>query len=415
MLWPSMMYMPYMTVADFLKQIRQRLHISFAFDMVKGTCRVHSLATIQAAAPFDLSRYMESVKEIALNAAKGYSITLKPDDQDEMWNSGTGDESKYTAKFVLNVGDAGTKEELDAGTLVQVEESGRKVVAAKQLFIAGLVSSDNYDQFPSEVDYNEGSRNQWPLRLVRYTGMQLKEPGKFFPETETVDVSEQDAAWYVFQNDSKNLIIRANIPPLVLSQIPVDEKICFRTPEGAYVEAICKRIAYDQGEARELIPVEIQAQTLKYEVRTQYTITGTGIDETKAPEGSLFRVIACFDPVADGIQGGLTVACSVVTYEVDGQGNELYRNEFDAIPTVLNTPADSFGVGGTTRWIRITESLHLETHVKLRIWQGKPLYMEQLGRKHFFTFHAGGYYETESILLYDLGYQSSGMPWMIVY
>src|SRR5690606_31443511 len=127
--------------------------------------------------------FLESVKEISLNTTTGYSISLKPDEQDEMWNSGTGDESKFTAKKVLTVGDGGAKEDpLEVSTLIGIEESGRRIVATKQLLIAGLVQTNNYDDFPSEVDYNEGSRNQWPLRLVRYTGMQLKEPGKYFPE-----------------------------------------------------------------------------------------------------------------------------------------------------------------------------------------------------------------------------------------
>lgn len=416
-LWPSMMYMPYMSVADFLKQIRQRLHISFAFDMTHGICRVHSLDTIKAAAPFNISPFLESVKEISLNTTTGYSITLKPDEQDEMWNSGTGNESKFTAKKVLNVGDAGTKEELDATTLIGIEESGRKIVATKQLFIAGVVQSNNYDDFPSEIDYNEGSRNQWPLRLVRYTGMQLKGDGKYFPETEPAEVSEQDASWYIFQNDSKNLVIRANIPPLVLSQIAVDEKICFETPEGAHVEALCKRIAYDQGEARQLIPVEIQAQTLKYDVRTSYTITGTGIDETKAPDGSLFRVMACFDSERDGLQNGLTVVCTVETKLYDDLGNFIGDHVFDARPTTLDVPADEFGVGGTSKWIEIDpdEQLGEEPFVTVKIWKGRPQYMEQLGRKYGFTFNLGGYYETASIRLYDIWSQSSSVPWMIVY
>lgn len=416
-IYPSMLYMPYITVADFLKFLRQRLHISLAFDMIQGTCRVHSLATIQAASPFDISPWCESVKEISLDQAKGYSITLKPDEQDELFNTGTGDESKYLPLWRLDVGAGETKEEMEAGTLVQREEAGRLLVGTQQLALSGQMQSGSFDDFPAEVDFNEGSRNQWPLRLIRYTGMKQIEPGKYWPESLTFDVSEQDAAWYSFLNDSKNVIIRANIPPLVLSRLSVDEKICFRTKEGAYVEAVCKKIAYDQGGSQDRIAVEIQARTLKYEVRTTYTLTKTGTPEGEAPEGMLFQIKACYDPQMDGIPSGLTVNCSFTAnlYPNDPDTDPTPPQNVDALPTFLAEPCDAFGTGGSCEWISVGVDIWNADNFVIKVWSGKPQYLSYMGKKTNFTLNPAGYYQAPVPTWTNVVLDTRMLPMVIVY
>jgi len=350
------------------------------------------------------------VKEISLDEASGYSITLKPDEQDELFNAGTGDESKYIAAWRLDVGSAETREELDAGTLLQREESGRLLVGTKQLAFTRTVQSHSYEDFPAAVDFDGGSRNQWPLRLIRYTGMKQIEPGKYWPESKSFDVSEQDAAWYSFLNDSKNVIIRANIPPLVLSRLSVDEKICFRTGEGAYVEAVCKKITYDQGGSHELIPLEIQARTLKYEVRTKYTLMKTGTVEGELPEGKLFQIKAHYDPEADGIPSGLTVQCSFIDYQP-------LPVAYDALPTLLAEPCDEFGTGGSKEWVSSPHRHWDMRDFKIRVWSGKPRYLYYLGKKTEFYFNPAGYYEVsigEGIKVSE-DYNYMGVPYMIVY
>jgi hypothetical protein len=67
---------------------------------------------------FDLSDYVTSINEISTTETTGYTVTLKPDEKDEMFlDTVNTDEKNYIATSRLVIGSGEKEIEIDATTL----------------------------------------------------------------------------------------------------------------------------------------------------------------------------------------------------------------------------------------------------------------------------------------------------------
>jgi hypothetical protein len=245
---PSLFYMPDKKITDYLKEMADRTKISIEFDVLDNSVYVETPASVlNSTEILDITDYIETIQEIATSESKGYELTLKLDNTDDAWNTGNDDEKIFTPPTKLHIGQSETKVEMKIGTLNKFDDENYSYPINKQ----------NIDS----TDLN--LITEWQLSLLQYSGMKDLGGGIVFPEGKPYDLSLKDAEWYRFLNDSKPLIIVANIPPAELSKLKATRKIGCVSNEGFYFTALPSKIRYTlTNNDAELIKVSIEARQL---------------------------------------------------------------------------------------------------------------------------------------------------------
>ena len=283
---PSLSYMPEMKITDLFKQLAERRKISFEFDVQRNTVFVETPGSVLARTEvLEIHDYIESIDEIEPAESLGYEITLKIDESDEAWNTGTTDERIFTPPQKLHVGESETKIEMAIGTLASFEDTGYSYPVNKQL-----------------IDFNgSGTITDWPLAMLEYKGMKALGSGKFFPEAKPLDLRLSDADWYKFLTDSKQVVIYANLPPEVLANLKPTTKIGCISEQNYYFVALPVKISYVLATtSSNLIRVKIEARRMISEYSTQAFI------EVVVPEQAGKRYIRKFKAFFDTDQTGVT-------------------------------------------------------------------------------------------------------------
>lgn len=301
-------YLPGITIADFLTQLKDRLQLSFFFDSSNKRVNVSSYASqIAQEDTQDLTPYITEINEISTAEKKGYSITLKPFDNDEMFSSEGG---KPTTAYKLLVGHGENKVELPISTLHQKQEPEGYTYP-----VSGVERRSLAGDGPSRKT-GQDAANPWPMRLLRYEGMKLVEPGKYWPEAMTYDLSMEHASFYRFLNDSKLVKVKGFLPVSRLAQLEATRKIGIISQEGTFAYAMPVTINYNLGIKRaDRAEFEIIARTIVRDSKT------TAVVEPVRPD---------FD-----IQGEMITPVKFVFDE------DLYeRIEFEAYHATILNPMD---------------------------------------------------------------------------
>lgn len=334
---PSLYYMPDRKITDFLKELADRLKISIEFDVLDNSVYVETPASVlNSREILDISEYVETIQEIATGESKGYELTLKIDTSDDAWNTGNQEQKIFTAPQKLHIGQSETKVEMKIGTLNKLEDTEYSYPINKQ-----NIDSRQLDLF-----------TEWSLALLEYKGMKDLGGGIVFPEARPYELTLKDADWYRFLNDSKPLIVIANIPPAVLSKLKATRKIGCISNEGFYFTALPSKIKYNlTNNDAELIKVTLEARQLvsRYDTpayievivpeepgklliqkyKAYYNTEIHGITQVRIERVPLFDSLATFGfiPITSstnivGIGGAIGM-----TYAVTGRRSDMEQSE----------------------------------------------------------------------------------------
>jgi hypothetical protein len=386
-LLPSMYYMPYIALDKFLKDMRERLHLAFDFNLATGEVEVENFKSIlEGDRLLDLSPFIEGISELSRPKQRGYKVSLKSDEMDENFAVEKDDQTSYPPIYELKVGEAESDIPLECSTLkAETPTSGtyagmKYCSALQQVFKYGLLTRRNFEY---EDIKQPGSLKVGRLRLIRYNGMKQMAPGKYWPETEPVDLDNDDIQWYRFQNDCKQITISANIPPATLAQLKLTGKYSATTREGTYFEFIIERISYRLMATHDMVPVEIYARTINNSITTKASIEKlvNPDDATGLPPYTRGVVKAYFNLDKHNISELQVEVMSTTPLEAQ---HRIFNVE------TIKVPTDEHGFGGLPYWFTQPTGLY-EGTAEFRIRQGKPKYLYYIGKKYTFT-KTGDYY-----------------------
>nr|WP_199081362.1 hypothetical protein [Pedobacter sp. ASV19] len=313
---PSMYYLPQINIADLIKMLTDRLKISFDFDLLSSTVIVETPGSIlTSSACIDISEFVGSVDEKATPEGKGYKITLKIDEADQAQNRGTGDENDFTPATGLIIGDGENKLEVDIGTLAKKDETDYSYPITDQ-------SCRTTEPI-----------TEWPLRLLRFSGMKVVPGFKVFPQASPMDLDGSDARWYCFLNDAKKLTITASIPPSILLNMKPSTKIGF-IDKGVYFYALPEKITFPIiNTTTERMSVKIQARTIVSSFNTKYYIADLIPQDTET--GFSDRYKAYWIPEIHGFN------------EIRVERVPINGSTATFTYTPIDSPTDDGGIGGT--------------------------------------------------------------------
>jgi hypothetical protein len=370
----SMSYMPNITVAEFLKQIKERLHLAIDFDGINGTCTVESYATIITNPTQDLKNAVTSLEEISTIQSDGYKVTLKADEQDVYQGKLVNGATVFSAQYALLVGNAKNEVEIECGTLMANKNPIYTASpVTNQPILQNRYLSDNY--FEQTDLQNPNTINNWPLRLLRYKSyrnVNYNGTTKYGPVSSGLELGDTDAAYYQFLTGAKTIILNLSLNQSNLSNLKATQPISFITKEGAYIKAIVKKISYQLSDNAKRATAKIEALTLVNLPSVQVKI----VQNTPIIPLQGFLFTAYFTQQLHGIKElNISISDSIGGATVSG--------------TITN-PTDNGGAGG----IPVRLDLNYTTTsilIALKINQGIPKYVLFMGIKSVF-FMVDGYY-----------------------
>jgi hypothetical protein len=388
---PSSAYMPSMLIKDFLTETRQRIHLAFDFDLANRSCQIQSFKSlVNSPIALDLTRYIEAVTDIAVPEKKGYTVYLKPDDQDELTSYETADETKPRPDERLVIGNGEQEVPLDCGTLKSNvlligDAVTGKVVMAKQPF--RNVNFKSWTNFEDIDPANPLSFNNWQLRLIRYDGFNEVKDSKCWPASSPFNLATRDIQWYQFLNDCKQAVLRINIPPVILGQLKLTSKYSFTTREGNYTEFIIEKMDYTvSSRSTELMAVDVYIKTLNNQATTKAVIEPW--PEPVEHTGDLLPIGLLIKSYFNEELHGITS----LQMQIINQSGTAYTYHVDPI----TQPTDKNGIGGSGSYLQqdgyLKNAFVNSFDAEIRITQGKPRFLDYMGRRYEFTAAAGYFY-----------------------
>lgn len=360
------------TISEFLKLLKNdpRFKLSISFDMMKGIVKVESYKSqIKSAAIADLRAYASGVEEISLPETNGYLISLKPDNEDDLFKD-VKDPTKHVATNKLLI--AGGEK------VIEVETSTLKEV---YIFAQGTTPEVKQTFYQTDLPDNP------PIRFIKYNGMIALANSKVYPEAKAMELTVKDAEWYRFLNDSKALVLTANLPLNILLNLESGQKIGFLSKEGFYTTAILEKTSFSlKNEYAELIPVKLACRTMFYNEETSVSI----IPVETPIVGLNYPFKAFFDP-----EKGINVVKVEMFYPA-GTEIENYPNPDTTLTVpviysgIINKSTDRLRGGGSIVYLEklvLSSSFYLR-EVEVRVFN-EPKYLIFAGVKIYFTFISG--------------------------
>lgn len=376
----STTYLPDMKLNEFFKQITERKRILFDIDNFTNTITINTGKSLLTDLEFiDICDYIEKIQQISVPDKKGYKITLRLNEDDRAWNTGTEDKPLFQTPYILNVGFKENEIEMSVGTLKKKSEA--------------LYSYPMNKQIVNAPSYDVEAQNDWPLTLLRYKGMKQLPGGKVFPEASPLDLDFSDAEWYQFLNDSKPLTIIANIPPSVLSKMKPSIKLRCISEEGAYFFVLPEKISFTllPGITEFVQKVKIEARMIKTSYETKVEIE-TVMPEQVILENFLVKFKAYWN----------TELVDFKTLKIERIPEAGSSGTFGY--TTIKAPTDPAGSGGSigTTFATGGSRIDIESKSEFRLFSNiKPQYYIRWGKKGTFT-EKSGYFTFDRI---------AGVPW----
>lgn len=389
---PSMRYMPNMLISDFLQQLLDGKHLAVNFDNNRGVATFYTFAGIlRNSKKTDITPYIGTVIEQQTPKAKGYAVTLKSDEQDVNFKVVLNGQDTYPPLYRLTAGDGSTGVELDCSTTKGVDLGSPGVIGAKYVSVSQGITSFRFNIMPADINQTDPddptTLNNWPLRLVNFTGWTALTGGGHYPCSEPVDLNDDDALYYRFQNDHKKLIIPCWFPPSVLANLNMAERYTYQTAGLNYVDFILEKVSYDIRLNDAIVAAKLYVRTINFDVNTRVSIQPVGPNIPTAPY-TFGRMRAYFDNSLNGFDQ-LNIE---VVPTGDGIGHNLY------LVTPIINPTNYKGAGGTSSAIIIdpaalgTWDPYLIDFAEVRISQGNPKFMEHLGTRRYFAWSGTYWY-----------------------
>ncbi|RVU01076.1 hypothetical protein EOD41_10705 [Mucilaginibacter limnophilus] len=394
--WPA--YMPNMLISEFFKQIRERLHLALDFNLSTNTLTVETFKSIYNRKDgIDLTPYILKGIEQEIPEERGYTVWLKPDEQDDAMLMETEFGSQRPPNEKLIIGDGKTEVELEC-TTTNMFENFYGDVALRQpfvkqgtlnwfLFAYGIPNANMNLPENERVDYANGihyedvndptSINTWPLRLLKYEGFKpIGDTGYDLPSVTNMPLDKDDEMYYRFMNDAKPLRIPAAIPPSILASYKTTDKYYFRTDGLNTIELIQQKFQLSYNNSTDRVLTKIYAKAIGFDYKTNVTVAEVAdandvlnTDENNlVPKGMYIK--AYFDPDLHGITD---VKVGAVTTYSDTT-RPVYNEDTIKIST---TPK---GTGGSAIIIKAISGLPLQQHeladLKIKVYSGKPRILE---------------------------------------
>lgn len=393
---PSMTYMPNITIAEFLRQVKERMRLMIDIDTLNGIARVRTSTTIISDPEYlDLSDYVESISEFGDPDQKGYRVYLTPDEQDELFVPEVAGSETKAPDYRMIVGDGTTDTPMAASTLKRVDDpTGFSFPATKQrctFFFRRPNSPDLEDNALPPSDPNDPTTiNNWPLRLLKFSGMKPVAPNMVFPEAIPYELDAVDAEWWRFRNDTKPVIIMVKVPLNILERLSHSPKIGVLSNEGMPFQALYEKYSYTiSNRNEELIPVKIEGYIILKNLSTP--VVFEKVEQSVAVEntGYFCTVKAYFDTTV--LKEVVLEAFSIVLGQAIFDGGTLKES------------TDSGGGGGGRVVIRRTSGA-ARAGIILSV-KHQPKYLYYNGRRMMFT-QLGEYWQVNINWRYDNAHQS---------
>lgn len=275
-------YMPDITISEFFKQLRERLHINMEVDALTSEIVFNSgKGLLETGSVTNISRYIAEISEISVDKASGLRVTLKPDPSDEgyFYFNPVKNENVAMPEYELVVNAGKEDKELDISTLKMMQGAGAKSVLQSINSVTDPLIRVDITQVPPIAKTER--INSWPLRLFRYKGINQADS---WPRSEPLNLDERDVQWYRFINQVKNLVIITYLPEHVLRNITLGTKLQFTSEQGFEGVGVIKSMEFDISvEYSELIEVEFNIYMLNSSSDTTAVIKA--VDPTKSLEG----------------------------------------------------------------------------------------------------------------------------------
>jgi hypothetical protein len=346
-----------LTGKKFLKDIGERLNVNFRWDVLNKQVTMESLVTeLLKTSYIDLTEYVENISELSANEKSGYTVTLKPDTTDEASNMAIPEatEKVFLPAFSLIVGDGENKVELDVSTLASKQMVGYVVPEAKQTIFV-----------------NQPDLQEWPIRLMKFTGMKSLGGLVVAPEALPYELSAENATFYRFLSDSKKAIINANVPSGLLAKLKTMGKIAFKSKEGTFMYALppAQSFAFTNSYP-DYIPVQIEAQVILSSSQTPFTILPADKPEDTTNGKSIMKFKFA---ISEGSYGPDQVT--------------MYREPIGSSAATFKhypakSAADIFGVGGHVGQSFATGGSRTDIYnSKIKIYDQMPKYILAGGQR----------------------------------
>lgn len=365
---------PDVTISDFFKMIKERLSVAISFNLLEKKAFVDSAKTIIDSPSFlDLSKYVSRVDEIVRPDIIGYTLTLKPDDTDELFKIKINDEKQSAPTNQVIIGDGEKSIEIDISTLKEK-------------------SIDNY--FIPITDQPVYPHNK--IRFLRFKGMKDVGGGKVFPEARSMELSNDDIFYYRFLNDSKKVKLTVLVNTAIASKINSRQKIAFISKEGFYTYAITEKVTYQIKNAqKEYIEVEIECRTISLSSETIVKIQPVIPTFNNVVGYAAFRAYFSELTVSQ-IEYDLYYENWATREWPPGESgpDENMPQKAQGPRTVSGTitsSTDRYGVGGIVAITEFIESFSIAP-IELRIKNAVPKYIVVFGKKYFFKFRDNYHY-----------------------
>ncbi len=364
----SFTYLPGdLTIADFLKRIKERFNISCNFDLITGKVIVVTPnSALQTSDIQDIGDYVTSVDEISVPERNGYSIVLKPDEEDELFLDTTSEkENTYSPTNQLNIGNKEKVIEMESSTLKVKAFDTYSMPATKQ-----------------ELYFSSNKNESFPLRFLRYRGMKDVGGGKVFPEAYPMELSLDDATWYKFRNESKSVKLKITIPAFTLARLKVHQRITFKSKEGTDTIALPQKISYNLNSGNSgYISATVECRTMvsAYSGDVQLIDYVPELDSEDSEKSGLIPTTykAYYDarrlPYVD-------IEIRTASSRVNGRSSTRREQ--------ITSSTDRFGMGGKV----IAPPLVTPYVWELRVTTGIPKYAIVGGVRFYFEAGAGYYF-----------------------
>jgi hypothetical protein len=377
-----------LTVEQFLITIKERFHISCNFDMITSKVNIVTPnSAINYSKVQDLRDYVTSIDEISLTEAKGYSIILTPDEQDELFLDTTSpDEDTYSPTNRLVIGNREKPIEMESSTLKVKTFETYSMPAAKQTIFV-----------------NQYKIAPFPLRFLRYKGMQPVIGGKVFPQAYPMELTLDDAMWYKFLNESKVVKLKITIPAFMLASLKVHQRIEFYSKEGNYTIALLEKVSYNllsSGGTHISASIQCRAMVNNFAPDAQI-IDYTPDTEPEDPDSTGLIPItykAFFDK-------NVLPAVNIEVRFSNTSGGRAGRETVQRGSILTST--DRFGTSGMV----IAPRLIITDNCELRVLTGTPIYLI-LGGLKFYFLERDGYHYVNLYTLTRSPYEIQGV-WII--